>query len=140
MTHAAGQTSAYLLQVVGHPRPLAQLHNHWLVIRQTPKGVPIGAQAVAQHVSVAPVILGAGHGEAAAEPIDTPRRKSPSPAFSSSSASTNLSSVIASSRSSRLLQVEVLQLHLSRTTDDYLNHAAALHCGSTRKFHHQRGR
>src|SRR6266404_6348863 len=32
LTHAAGQTSAFLLQVVGHPRPLAQLHNHWLVI------------------------------------------------------------------------------------------------------------
>src|SRR5215470_12023703 len=41
----------------------------------------------------------------------TARRKSPSPAFSSSSASTNLSSVIVSSR---VLQVEVLQLHLSR--------------------------
>src|SRR5580704_5996997 len=39
------------------------------------------------------------------------RRKSPSPAFSSKSASTNLSSVIGSSR---VLQVEVLQLHLSR--------------------------
>ena len=38
------------------------------------------------------------------------RRKSPSPAFSSSSASTNLSSVIGSSRG----QVEVSQLHLSR--------------------------
>jgi hypothetical protein len=57
LTHAAGQTSAFLLQVVGHPRPLAQFHNHWLVIRQTAKGVPIGAQAVGQHVSVAPVIL-----------------------------------------------------------------------------------
>jgi len=32
--------------------------------------MPIGAQAVAQHVSVAPVILGAGHGEAVAEPIE----------------------------------------------------------------------
>src|SRR5437764_9064275 len=41
----------------------------------------------------------------------TARRKSPSPAFSSNSASTNLSSVIGSSR---VLQVEVLQLHLSR--------------------------
>src|SRR5262249_52907506 len=41
----------------------------------------------------------------------TARRKSPSPAFSSSSASTNLSSVIVSPR---MLQVEVLQLHLSR--------------------------
>src|SRR5438270_12600890 len=39
----------------------------------------------------------------------TARRKSPSPAFSSNSASTNLSSVIGSSR---VLQVEVLQLHL----------------------------
>src|ERR1700730_17115587 len=57
LTHAAGQTSAFLLQIVGHPRPLAQLHNHWLVVRQTPKGVPIGAQAVGQHVSVAPVVL-----------------------------------------------------------------------------------
>ena len=56
LTHAAGQTSAFLLQLVGHPRPLAQLHNHWLVVRQTPKGVPIGAQAVGQHVSVAPII------------------------------------------------------------------------------------
>src|SRR5947209_12110159 len=42
----------------------------------------------------------------------TARRKSPSPAFSSNSASTNLSSVIGSSR---VLQVEVWQLHLSRT-------------------------
>src|SRR6266513_4753758 len=41
----------------------------------------------------------------------TARRKSPSPAFSSKSASTNLSSVIGSSR---VLQVEVWQLHLSR--------------------------
>ena len=32
--------------------------------------MPIGAQAVAQHVSVAPIILGAGHGEAVAEPIE----------------------------------------------------------------------
>ena len=32
--------------------------------------MPIGAQAVGQHVSVAPVILGAGHGEAVAEPIE----------------------------------------------------------------------
>src|SRR6266436_5798614 len=70
LTHAAGQTSAFLLQLVGHPRPLAQLHNHWLVVRQAPKGVPIGAQAVGQHVSVAPVVLGAGHGEAVAEPVE----------------------------------------------------------------------
>src|SRR5438128_6990395 len=56
LTHAAGQTRALLLQLVGHPRPLTQLHNHWLVIRQAPKGVPIGAQAVGQHVSVAPVV------------------------------------------------------------------------------------
>src|SRR5438067_11765470 len=41
----------------------------------------------------------------------TARRKSTSPAFSSNSASTNLSSVIGSSR---VLQVEVFQLHLSR--------------------------
>src|SRR5438105_5375066 len=41
----------------------------------------------------------------------TARRKSPSPAFSSNSASTNLSSVIGSSR---VLQLEVFQLHLSR--------------------------
>src|SRR6202030_3848301 len=41
----------------------------------------------------------------------TARRKSPSLAFSSSSARTNLSSVIGSSR---VLQVEVWQLHLSR--------------------------
>src|SRR6266446_6678981 len=52
---------AALAQLVGHPRPLAQLHNHWLVVRQTAKGVPIGAQAVGQHMSVAPVIFGAGH-------------------------------------------------------------------------------
>src|SRR6266446_971838 len=70
LTHPAGQTSALLLQIVDHPRPLAQLHNHWLVIRQTSKGVPIGAQAVGQHVSVAPVIFGAGHGEAVAEPVE----------------------------------------------------------------------
>jgi len=31
LTHAAGQTSSLLLQLVGHPRPLAQLHNYWLV-------------------------------------------------------------------------------------------------------------
>src|SRR6266853_6369215 len=30
----------------------------------------IGAQAVGQHVSVAPVIFGAGHGEAVAEPVE----------------------------------------------------------------------
>src|SRR5947208_11372220 len=30
LTHPAGQTSAFLLQIVGHPRPLAQLHNHGL--------------------------------------------------------------------------------------------------------------
>src|SRR5207237_6084811 len=41
----------------------------------------------------------------------TARRKSPSPAFSNNSANTNLSSVIGSSR---VLQVEVWQLHLSR--------------------------
>jgi hypothetical protein len=51
-------------------RDHSQLHNHWFVVRQAPKGVPIGAQAVGQHVSVAPVILGAGHGEAVAEPIE----------------------------------------------------------------------
>src|SRR6202022_4803891 len=34
LTHAAGQTTAFLLQLVGHPRPLAQLHNHWLVVSQ----------------------------------------------------------------------------------------------------------
>src|SRR5882724_9380923 len=28
LTHAAGQTSALVLQLVGQPRPLAQLHNH----------------------------------------------------------------------------------------------------------------
>src|SRR6202158_3331638 len=31
LTHAAGQTRAFLLQGVGHPRPLAPLHNHWRV-------------------------------------------------------------------------------------------------------------
>src|SRR6266513_3325319 len=41
----------------------------------------------------------------------TARRKSPSPAFSSKSASPNRSSVIGASR---VLQVEVWQLHLSR--------------------------
>ena len=46
------------------------MRNHWLVIRQTTKGVPIGAQAVGQHMSVAPVIFGAGHGEAVAEPVE----------------------------------------------------------------------
>ena len=60
LTHAAGQTGAFLLQVVRHARPLAQLHNHWLVVRQTPEGVPISAQAVGQHVSVARIIFGAG--------------------------------------------------------------------------------
>ena len=70
LTHAAGQTGAFLLQVVRHARPLAQLHNHWLVVRQTPEGVPISAQAVGQHVSVAPIIFGAGDGETVTEPIE----------------------------------------------------------------------
>jgi len=30
-----------------------------------------------------------------------------------------------------VLQVEVLQLHLSQRADDHLNHTAALHCGPT---------
>ena len=46
----------------------------------TPKGVPIGVQAVAEQVSVAPIILGAGHGEPiellGIDPIDAkPRSK-----------------------------------------------------------------
>jgi hypothetical protein len=32
LTQAAGQTTAFLLQVVRHARPLAHLHNHWLVV------------------------------------------------------------------------------------------------------------
>ena len=32
--------------------------------------MPIGAQAVAQHLSVAPVIFGAGDGETVTEPIE----------------------------------------------------------------------
>jgi hypothetical protein len=45
------------------------------------------------------------------------------------SASTNLSSIIGSSR---VLQVEVLQLRLSDWPDGHLNYTAAVRCGSTR--------
>src|SRR6516165_1884021 len=54
--------------------------------------------------------------------------KSPSPAFSSSSASANLSSVIGCPPA---LQVKVLQLHLSRSAPmTTSNSPAARHCGS----------
>jgi hypothetical protein len=67
----------------------------------------------------------------------TARRKSPSPAFSNSSASTNLSSVIGSSRA---LQVKSRNSTLAERPDGQLNYIAALHCGSSRKLHHNRGR
>ena len=78
-----------------------------VAIAVAPSG-PLAAALVAPDADHPSTSLSVGNcGTASA----TARRKSPSPAFSSKSASTNLSSVIGSSR---VLQVEVFQLHLSR--------------------------
>ena len=70
LAHAVGQTTALALQILGHPRPFAQLDDHRVVDRQAPEGVAIGAQAVGLDMGVAAIVLGAGDGEAVAEPIE----------------------------------------------------------------------
>src|SRR5208283_1920077 len=65
-----GQAGALLSEVVGDARPFAQFDDRGIVDRQQSKGPPIGAQAVAQHLRVAAVVLGAGRREAIAKPVE----------------------------------------------------------------------
>jgi hypothetical protein len=61
---------AFLLQVLGHARRFAQLDHHRLLGNETSKAMPVGTQRIAQHMRVAPVILGTGDGETVAEAIE----------------------------------------------------------------------
>ena len=63
-------SQALLMRAAQSQTPECRSVGAQLVGDQTAKGVPIGAQAVSHHVSVTPVILGTGHGEAVAEPIE----------------------------------------------------------------------
>jgi hypothetical protein len=56
LAHAIGQTTALLLQVVDHARPLTQLDDHRIIGRQDTERMAVGAQAVGQHPCIAPVI------------------------------------------------------------------------------------
>jgi hypothetical protein len=64
LAHAIGQTATLLLQIVRHPRPLAQLYDDRIVDRQATKRMPIGSQAVRHHMCVTPIVFGTGDGEA----------------------------------------------------------------------------
>ena len=70
LANAIGQSAALALQIVGHPRPLAQLDDERIVDRQPTECVPIGTQAIRQHMGVTPVVLGAGDREAVSEPVE----------------------------------------------------------------------
>jgi hypothetical protein len=63
LVHALGQTTALLPQILGHARPFAQFDDHRIVNRYGPKGVPVGAQAVASTRASrqsSPACVGAG--------------------------------------------------------------------------------
>src|SRR5215831_3220662 len=55
---AVGEPVALLLQVLAHSRPLAQLDDGRILGRQLPEAVSVGAQAVAEDMSIAAVVLG----------------------------------------------------------------------------------
>lgn len=59
-----------LLQVLGHPRHLAQLDDPWIVDPQPPEAPLVGAQRVSENPRVPPVILRPGDGEPIAEAVE----------------------------------------------------------------------
>src|SRR5262252_9080004 len=59
---AVGEPVALLLQVLAHSRPLAQLDDGRILGRQLPEAVSVGAQAVAEDMSIAAVVLGSSDG------------------------------------------------------------------------------
>src|SRR5262249_43767355 len=69
LAHPVGEPVSLLLQVLGHTRPLAQFDDHRILGRQQPEAVPVGAQAVAENMSIAAVVLGPGHRETIAEAV-----------------------------------------------------------------------
>src|SRR5215467_11677414 len=67
---AVGEPVALLLQVLAHSRPLAQLDDGRILGRQLPEAVSVGAQAVAEDMSIAAVVLGSGDGKPIAEAVE----------------------------------------------------------------------
>lgn len=69
LADAVGEPVAFLLQVLGHAGPLAQLDHDRVFDREPAEAMPVGSQGVGEHVGIAAVVLGAGDGESIAEAI-----------------------------------------------------------------------
>jgi hypothetical protein len=70
LADAVGQPVTFLLQVLGHAGPLAQLDHDRVFDCKPAKAMPVGSQRVAEHVGVPAVVFGAGDGEAIAEAVE----------------------------------------------------------------------
>ena len=69
---AVGQLIALAHKIFIDPREFPQLDHQWVVQTRAAKTRLIGAQRVAEHEGVAPVVFGAGHGVAVAKAIELP--------------------------------------------------------------------
>ena len=70
LADAVGEPVAFLLQVLGHAGPLAQLDHDRVFDREPAEAMPVGSQGVGEHVGIAAVVLGAGDGELIAEAVE----------------------------------------------------------------------
>jgi hypothetical protein len=65
-----GKPVSFLLQVLGHARPFAQLDDNCVLGRQVPEAMSFGAQRVGEHMRIAPIILDTGDGKPIAETVE----------------------------------------------------------------------
>src|SRR5271166_322171 len=70
LADAVGEPVAFLLQVLGHARPLAQLDHDRVFDREPVEAMTVGSQRVGEHVGIAAIVLGAGDGESIAEAVE----------------------------------------------------------------------
>ena len=70
LADAVGEPVAFLLQVLDHAGPLAQLDHDRVFDREPAEAMPVGSQGVGEHVGIAAVVLGAGDGESIAEAVE----------------------------------------------------------------------
>ena len=70
VAHAISEAVLLLFEVVIHARPFAQLDHQRIVNGDAAKGMAVGVQRMAEHQSVAAVVLGAGETEAVAKAVE----------------------------------------------------------------------
>ena len=68
--HPVGEAGPLLLQLVGQARPGAQLDDQRIIESEAAEAMRIGPQGIAEHLRIAPIVLGAGDGEAVAEAVE----------------------------------------------------------------------